>query len=441
MESDLGKMKKDSFIKIDQEFLPFSLPLIEDEEIQEVFDTLKTGWLTTGPKVKRFEEEFAKYIGCKHAIAVNSCTAALHLALEAIGLREGDEVITSPMTFAATAEVIRYFNAKPVFIDIDPVTMNISAEKIEEYLSSCLNSHTLHLTPLTSNPTPNTLCLSSNSSLPKAIIPVHFAGFPCDMNRIQEIAEGYKIRVIEDAAHAFPAFYNGKMIGTISDITCFSFYATKNITTGEGGMITTDNDEWAERMRIMSLHGISKDAWKRYTAEGNWYYEVIAPGYKYNLTDIAAALGLAQLRKADKLWQRRTEIAMRYTEAFKDLPELETPLSLLSSPNPLHFTPNSGTRHSWHLYVIKLKFEYLTIDRNKFIEELKERGIGTSVHFIPLHIHPYYRDTYGYKPEDFPVAYETYRRIISLPIYPKMTDDEVERVIEAVKDVIKRYRK
>lgn len=408
-------------------FLPFSLPLIENEEIQEVLETLRTGWITTGPKVKRFEEEFAKYIGCKHAIAVNSCTAALHLALEAVGIHEGDEVITTPMTFAATAEVIRYFKAKPIFIDIDPFTMNIDVNKIEEYLLSYVQR------PM---------------STPKAIVPVHFAGFPCDMDKILEIAKSYDLKVIEDAAHAFPAFYNGKLIGTIGDITCFSFYATKNITTGEGGMITTDNDEWAERMRIMSLHGISKDAWRRYTAEGNWYYEIIAPGYKYNLTDIAAALGLAQLRKADKLWRRRTEIAMMYNEAFKDLSEIETPNFSFSSPNTLHLTPytlqsapDSQTRHSWHLYVIKLNLEYLKIDRNQFIEELKERGIGTSVHFIPLHIHPYYRDTYGYKPEDFPVAHETYKRIISLPIYPKMTDGDVERVIEAVISVVKKFRR
>ncbi len=437
-------MVKDSFIKNDRKFLPFSLPLIEDEEIQEIFDTLKTGWITTGPKVKRFEEEFAKYIGCKHAIAVNSCTAALHLALEAVGIQEGDEVITSPMTFAATAEVIRYFNAKPIFIDIDPVTMNIDVSKLKEFLES------------TSNPAPNTLYLTTHSSLPKAIIPVHYAGYPCDMDAIMRLAKSYELRVIEDAAHAFPAFYNGKLIGTVGDITCFSFYATKNITTGEGGMITTDNDEWAERMRVMSLHGISKDAWKRYTAEGSWYYEIIAPGYKYNLTDIAAALGLAQLRKVDKLWRRRTEIATMYNEAFRDVVELETPIlgneerkirgyedetKTVRHNLSTSQLPNFGTKHSWHLYVIKLNLEYLKIDRDQFINELKDRGIGTSVHFIPLHIHPYYRDTYGYKQEDFPVAYETYKRIISLPIYPKMTDGDVERVINAVTDVISKNRR
>lgn len=401
-------------MKKNNAFLPFSLPLIEEEEIAEVVDALKSNWITTGPKTKRFEKQFAEYIGCKHAIAVNSCTAALHLALEAIGIKEGDEIITTPMTFAATAEVIRYFKAKPVFVDIDPVTMNIDPCKIEELLSSYNNRQV---------------------SLPKAIIPVHFAGHPCDMDSIADIATRYDLKVIEDAAHALPAHNKGRTIGTISDITCFSFYATKSITTGEGGMITTDNDEWADRMRIMSLHGISKDAWKRYTSEGNWFYEIIAPGYKYNMTDIAAAIGITQLKKSDKMWERRRKIACMYNEAFQTIREIEVPTLTKAEGG------QAMTQHSWHLYVIKLKPEYLSIDRNVFIEELKERGIGTSVHFIPLHIHPYYRDTYGYKPEDFPVAFETYKNIISLPIYPRMSDSDVERVIKAVQDIVSVYRK
>ncbi|MDH5202865.1 MAG: DegT/DnrJ/EryC1/StrS family aminotransferase [Nitrospirota bacterium] len=390
-----------------KKFIPFSLPLIEKEEIEEILDTLNSCWITTGPKVKKFEDAFARYIGSKHAVAVNSCTAALHLALDAIGIKKGDEVITSPMTFASSAEVIRYFSATHVLVDI----VKKRRHKVE------------------------------NRRKLKAIIPVHYAGYPCEMDSIMQIARNYDLKVIEDAAHAFPTFYKGKIIGTIGDITCFSFYATKNITTGEGGMITTENGTWAERMQIMSLHGISKDAWKRYTSAGNWYYEIIAPGYKYNLTDIAAALGIAQLKKADKLWQRRTEIAMMYNKAFKDLPEIETPNSLLYSPYTLHLTHDSQTRHSWHLYVIKLNCEYLSIDREQFIEELRARGIGTSVHFIPLHIHPYYRRTYKYRPEDFPVSYETYKKIVSLPIYPKMTDNDVERVIEAVTDVIAKNRR
>jgi dTDP-4-amino-4,6-dideoxygalactose transaminase len=393
-------------------FLPFALPVIEEEEISEVLDVLKSGWVTTGPKVKLFEREFAEYIGCKHAIAVNSCTAALHLALEAIGIGEGDEIITSPMTFAATTEVIRYFKARPIFVDIDSTTMNLDVERLENTVQK--------------------RCESGDGRRLKAIIPVHYAGYPCDMDAIMELASRYDLRIIEDAAHAFPTSYKRKMIGTLGDITCFSFYATKNITTGEGGMITTENEEYADRMRIMSLHGISKDAWKRYTAEGSWYYEIVAPGYKYNLTDIAAGLGVAQLRKANAFLKRRMQIADRYHEAFQELNELDLPLAV---------DGKEGTTHSWHLYVIRLSLERLQIDRNKFIDELRRKGIGTSVHFIPLHIHPYYRETYGYQPDDFPVAYETYQRIISLPIYARMTDDDVERVIESVTDIVKSNRR
>ncbi len=401
------------------DFLPFSLPLIGDEEIQAVVETLKTGWITTGPRTKQFESDFAKYIGCKHAVAVNSCTAALHLALEAIGIKEGDSVVTTPMTFAATAEVIRYFKAVPVFVDIDPVTMNIDPAGIEAYLSSCAER---------------------GSALPKAVIPVHYAGRPCAMEAIMAIARKYGLMVIEDAAHAFPAVYGKDIIGTIGDITCFSFYATKNISTGEGGMITTNNDEWADRMRIMSLHGISKDAWKRYTAEGSWYYEIIAPGYKYNLTDTAAALGIVQLKKADELWKRRKYIAERYSQAFSKLSAVELPEMDGNNSSEL-MGGAQQYKHGWHLYVLKLNLETLNIDRNRFIEELRQRGIGTSVHFIPLHIHPYYRDTFGYKPEQYPVAYETYKRIISLPIYPKMTESDIDRVIRTVREVITLYKK
>jgi len=397
---------------LSNDFLAFALPLIEEEEISEVIDTLRSGWITTGPKVKLFEKEFAEYIGCKHAIAVNSCTAALHLALEAIGIREGDEIITSPMTFAATGEVIQYFKARPIFVDIDSITMNLDMGLLENIVKRRYES--------------------GNRGKLKAIIPVHYAGYPCDMDALMALASKFDLRIIEDAAHAFPTSYKRRMIGTIGDITCFSFYATKNITTGEGGMITTENDEYADRMRIMSLHGISKDAWKRYTAEGSWYYEIIAPGYKYNLTDIAAGLGITQLRKVDAFLERRMQIAEMYHEAFQELEELDLPLA------------NEGeeeTTHSRHLYVIRLNLQRLQIDRNKFIDELRQRGIGTSVHFIPLHIHPYYRETYGYQPDDFPVAYESYKRIISLPIYAKMSDGDAHRVVEAVKDVITLYRK
>lgn len=389
------------------DFLPFALPDIEEEEIRKVIEVLRSGWLTTGPKVKEFEEKFAQVVGSRYAVAVNSCTAALHLALEAIGLKEEDEVITTPYTFAATAEVVRYFKAKPVFVDICPDDFNIDPEKIE----SAITNRT------------------------KAIIPVHIAGLPADLEVIADIASKYNLAVIEDAAHAFPSKYKGLLIGSphlykergIKHAICFSFYATKTITTGEGGMLCTDDDEIAERCRIMRLHGISKDAWKRYTAEGSWYYEIIAPGYKYNMTDIAAAMGIVQLTKAEHMRKRRKEIADHYNRAFKDIPQLQIPYD-----NPEH-------QHAWHLYMLRLNLEQLRIDRTQFIEEMKKRGIGTSVHFIPLHIHPYYRETFGYRPEDFPVAYREYLREVSLPIYSKMSNQDVDRVINAVVDIVKKY--
>lgn len=381
-------------------FLPFALPDIDASELNEVREALESGWVTTGPKTKQFEAEFARAVGAKHAIAVNSCTAAMHLALEAIGLQRGDEVITTPYTFAATAEVVRYFDARPIFVDVDPVTLNMRPDLIERAVTKRT----------------------------KAIIPVHIAGYPADLEAIHEIAHRYNLVVIEDAAHAFPSSYKERPIGSISDFTCFSFYATKTITTGEGGMITTDNDEWADRCRIMALHGISKDAWKRYTAEGSWYYEIVAPGYKYNLGDVASAIGLAQLRKADRMWKRRCEIAKCYNEAFGGHPVLQT---------PYNFGDNG---HAWHLYMLRLNLDQLQIDRATFIEELKSRNIGTSVHFIPLHTHPYYRETYGYTPQDFPVAYREYQREISLPIYSKMTDSDVNDVVAAVLEIADIYQ-
>lgn len=380
-------------------FLPFALPDIDETEFAEVKEALESGWVTTGPKTKRFEAEFAAAVGAKHAIAVNSCTAAMHLALEAIGLQRGDEVVTTPYTFAATAEVVRYFDARPVLVDV--------------------NAHDLNMRPelLAAAITPRT----------RAIIPVHIAGLPADLDAIHEVARQHDLPVIEDAAHAFPSSYKGRMIGNISQFTCFSFYATKTITTGEGGMICTDNDAWAERCRIMALHGISKDAWKRYTAEGSWYYEIVAPGYKYNLTDLAAGLGLAQLRKAERMRQRREEIAQQYTAAFGTMPALQTPYN------------HSDAQHSWHLYMLRLNLAQLQIDRAQFVEELKHRNIGVSVHFIPLHTHPYYRDTFGYHVQDFPIAYSEYMREISLPIYSKMSNQDVQDVINAVSEIIAQY--
>jgi perosamine synthetase len=382
-------------------FLSFHVPEIGEEEVAAVLETLRSGWLTTGAKVKQFEGDFARYIGGHHAVAVNSGTAALHLALDAIGIREGDEVIVPTMTFTATAEVVVYFKARPVLIDCEADTLNLDAAQIE----SKITRHT------------------------KAIIPVHIAGHPCDMAAIMEIARRHNLRVVEDAAHALPAQHRGQMVGTIGDITCFSFYATKTITTGEGGIAATDNDEWADRMRMMSLHGISKDAWKRYSSEGFWYYEVNCPGFKYNLTDIAAALGIEQLKKCDRFWQARKRIVQRYNDAFAEVPEIQTPVS----------RPN--VQNAWHLYVIQLDLQRLRITRNEFIEALKKENIGTSVHFIPLHLHPYYRDALNHDLNDFPKANGVFERIISLPIYPRMTEDDVQRVIASVKKIVSNHRR
>ena len=385
----------------DREFIPFHRPMIGEDEIQSVVETLKSGWLTTGAKVKTFEADFARYLGCSHAVAVNSGTAALHLALDAVGIQEGDEVIIPTMTFAATAEVVFYLKAKPILVDCQPDTLNIDPDAIEEKITSKT----------------------------KAIIPVDIAGQPCELSRILEIAKRHNFSVIEDAAHALPAAYRGKNVGCISDITCFSFYATKTITTGEGGMATTENPEWANHMRVMSLHGISLDAWDRYTDKGSWYYEIIRPGYKYNLTDIAAALGIEQLKRCDQFYEARHRIAERYREAFSELPEIEIPTCV------------PDIQHAWHLYVIQLNLERLKINRQDFIKALKSENIGTSVHFIPLHLHPFYRDTFGYKPEDFPNASTAFERIISLPIYPKMTEGNVRDVIVAVRKLIQKYRR
>jgi len=383
------------------EFIPFHKPAIGEEEIRSVVETLRSGWLTTGPKVKTFEAEFAKYTGSAHAVAVNSATAALHLALEAVGIKSGDEVIVPTMTFTATAEVVLYLGARPVLVDCRTDDLNIDVDRIEAAISN------------------NT----------KAIIPVHIAGRPCAMDQILSIAQRHGLRVIEDAAHALPASHLGRKVGAIGDITCFSFYATKTITTGEGGMATTDNPEWSERMRMMSLHGISHDAWDRYTEQGSWYYEVVRPGFKYNMTDIAAALGIEQLKRCDDFYQARLRIAQRYDEAFADLPEIESPAG------------SSGMQHAWHLYIIQLNLDRINIDRRDFIKALNSRRIGTSVHFIPLHLHPFYKQTYGYRASDFPQASTAFERIGSLPIYPIMTEQDVSYVIGAVRDLVQEYRR
>jgi UDP-4-amino-4,6-dideoxy-N-acetyl-beta-L-altrosamine transaminase len=382
-------------------FLPFYLPTIEQEEINEVIDTLKSDWITTGPKTHRFEEMFREYIGCKHAIALNSCTAGLHLALVAAGIGEGDEVITSPFTFAATANVIVHQGARPVFVDIRRDTYNIDAEQIEAAISDKT----------------------------KVIMPVHYAGQPCEMDEIMAIAKKYNLLVVEDAAHAFSATYKGKKIGTIGDITSFSFYATKTITTAEGGMITTDDDELAEKTRLLSLHGISHDAWKRYSSEGSWYYEILYPGYKYNMTDIQASMGIQQLKKVDKLQEARKGIAKLYTSTFKDTPEITEPYV------------GEEVEHTWHLYPILINTDLLKIDRNRFIDALKAENIGTSVHFIPVHLHPYYCKQFGFKRGDFPESEYVYDHITSLPLFPRMTEADARDVIAAVKKIIEYYRR
>ncbi|MBW6394563.1 DegT/DnrJ/EryC1/StrS aminotransferase family protein [Thermus sp. SYSU G05001] len=381
-------------------FLPFSPPMIGEEEIAEVVDTLRSDWITTGPKTKRFEEEFASYLGAPAALALNSCTAALHTALVTLGVGPGDEVITTPMTFAASVNVIEHVGARPVLVDVEPDTLNIDPLQIERAL------------------TPRT----------RAILPVHYAGHPVDLDAIFELARPRGIIVLEDAAHALPASYKGRRIGSSGNPVAFSFYATKNLTTAEGGMLTGD-PEFIERARVLSLHGMSRDAWKRYDKGGSWYYEVVAPGFKYNMTDIQASLGLWQLRKLEAFQRRRREVVKKYNEAFQQVEALETPVE------------RPEVEHAWHLYVLRLRLEALRIDRNRFIEELKARNIGTSVHFIPIHLHPYYRDKYGYKPVDFPVAYANYQRMLSLPLNPRLTDEDVADVIEAVLDVVRVYQR
>jgi dTDP-4-amino-4,6-dideoxygalactose transaminase len=379
------------------EFLPFALPEIGEEEIAEVADSLRSGWLTTGPKTKRFEDEFAQYIGSGvEALAVNSATAGLHLALEAAGVENGDEVITTPYTFTATAEVIRYLHADPVFVDVREDTLNLDPDKIE----AAITGRT------------------------KAIIPVHFAGHACDMVPILRIAKRHGLKVIEDAAHALPATSGQRLIGSLdTDATVFSFYATKTLATGEGGMVVTRDPQLARRCRVMRLHGIDRDAFNRYTSDTPaWFYNVVAPGFKYNMTDIAAAIGIHQLRKLDRFRSRREELARGYDEGLRDLP-----LRL-----PAHAP--SGELHAWHLYVIRLDDD-APLSRDDFIDAMSAAGIGTSVHFIPLHLHPYWRDTYRLRPEQYPNATRAFSHAVSLPLYTRMSDADLDRVIQTIRSI------
>jgi len=388
-------------------YLPFARPSITEREKQAVLDVLDSGWLTTGPRTKLFEERFAATVGTRHAIALNSATAALHLALEALGVGPDDEVIVPTWTFAASGEVVTYRGARPVLVDVDARTLNATPEAI----------------------------LAAVTPRTRAVIAVHIAGLPVEIERLVGLLEPRGIAVVEDAAHAFPSRIGGttgRYAGTFGRAGAFSFYATKTITTGEGGMLVTDDDAIAERARIMSLHGISRDAWNRYAANGSWYYEIEDAGYKYNMTDIAAALGLVQLERAEELLGARREIAAAYSDAF-----------LASAAADLIELPEDADdgSHAWHLYIVRLALDRLTLDRAAVIAALRDDGIGSSVHFIPLHLHPYYRRRWGTRPEDHPVATREYERVISLPIWPGMGESDIRRVVVSLASILDRARR
>ena len=381
--------------------LPFHKSWLEEEEHREVEDTLNSGWLTTGPKTQKFEEAFKDYIGCRHAVALNSCTAGLNLALTVQKFAEGDEVITTPMTFPATANVILLQRLKPVFADIEPGTLTIDPRKIEAKI------------------TPRT----------RAIIPVHFAGHPCDMTPIQELADRHKLVIIEDAAHALESRYKGEKIGNLGHATAFSFYANKNITTGEGGMLVTNDDALAETLRILRLQGISHDAWKRHGKSGFSHWEQTLAGHKCNMSDLNASIGLHQIKKVERFMTLRKKYVSMYDRAFADVAELETPVV------------RDYATHAHHIYVVSLRLECLTIDRDGFLDAIQSAGIGVALHYVALHLQPYYVQNFNTKPQDFPIASNYSERVISLPLYPKMSSADVERVIGTVKDLIKKFRR
>ena len=385
--------------------------MIGEEEINEVIDTLRSDWITTGPKVKRFEEGFAQFVDAPDALALSSCTAAMHLSLLALGIGPGDAVITTPLTFCSGVHVIEHVGATPVFVDVEPVTLNLDPDGIRLQIERTEKVLGLRV---------------------KSIMPVHLYGHPCDRDAILKIAAEYHLAVIEDAAHSLPAAYNGRPIGALSAaesvpvLTCFSFYATKNLTTAEGGMLT-GNRGLLEEARRWSLHGMNRDAWKRYGANGSWFYDVDCPGYKYNMTDIQAALGLVQLKKLSQFHARRKEIVHQYQTAFRSHEELEVP------------TERSDSQHAWHIYALRLNLDRLRITRDQFIQEMHSRNIGCSVHFIPVHLLRYYRERYHFKPEDFPIAASEYERLISLPLSPRMCDQDVEDVIDAVTSIVETH--
>jgi dTDP-4-amino-4,6-dideoxygalactose transaminase len=388
-------------------FIPFNLPTIGKEEIDEVTDTLQSGWLTTGPKTARFEQEFRNYVHAPYALAVNSATAGMHLALSALGIGPGDEVITTPLTFCATVNTILQVGATPVLADVGK-DGNIDPLSIAKRLTNRT----------------------------RAIMPVHIGGLPCDMDSIWRLAREKGLYVIEDAAHAVGAYYKGRPIGAgnpesgyFSDAVCFSFYATKNLTTGEGGMVVTHEENLYNRMKVLCLHGISKDAWNRYSKQGNWYYEVVACGFKYNLTDIQSSIGIHQLRKIESFTTLRARYARRYNEAFAEMPEFELP--------PVH----NDCSHAWHLYALRLNLDRLTIGREEFIRLLHHRNIGTSVHFIPIPLHPYFAQLPGLTHDGCPNALQLYGRLVSLPLYPSMTTEQVDYIIQTVREIARSVRK
>lgn len=381
-----------------ENFLPYFLPTIGPEEIDAVVNTLKSGWITTGEKSHKFEKAFIEHLGVKFALGLNSCTAALHLSLLLLKIKPGDEVITTPFTFIATANVIEHLGAKPIFVDIEPDTLNIDPQKIKHKINK------------------NT----------KAILIVHYGGHSCDMEAIMEISDQYHLPIIEDVAHGVGGSYQGKKLGTFGTFSAFSFYANKNITTIEGGMLV-GNESAIKQARIMSLHGIDRDAWKRYREDGSWYYEVVYPGLKYNMTDVSASIGIEQLKKLDVFQEKRCNIVEKYNNAFKCIASLEIP------------TQRANVQHAWFNYPLRLNLTKLNINRDNFINELHNLKIGTSVHFIPVHIHPYYKDKYNFSENDLPITYKEYLRILSIPIYPKMTEEDINDVIEAVLKISEKY--
>jgi dTDP-4-amino-4,6-dideoxygalactose transaminase len=384
-----------------EQFLPLALPFIGAREKQLVMETLDSGWITTGPKAQELARRVAALGGARHGVAVNSATGALHLSLVALGIGPGDEVITPTYTFVACVNVIEHVGARPVLVDIEPDTLCMDPRALEAAIG------------------PRT----------RAIMPVDYAGHPCDVDAIGALAKARGIAVVEDAAHALGARWKGKPIGSFATVTAFSFYATKNLTTAEGGAAVTDDDALAARLELLSLHGMNRDAWRRYTDTGSWYYEVTAPGFKYNLADVLAAIGLGQLERFDEMQRLRERHARRYLERLSALPELRMPRT------------RDGATHAWHLFAIGLELERLTCDRARVIAELRAENIGTSVHFIPIHLHPHFRETLGYRDDAFPVALDAYRRAISLPMSPGLKDEDVDDVCTAVEKVIGHFRR